>query len=553
MTNANIANVFKEIADILEIKGESFFRVNAYRKGALTIENLALDLEKLVNEDQDQISKIAGIGKALNDKIIELVKTGKCQAHEKLKADFPKGLLQILRLRSVGPKKVKLFYESLNITSIEELEKAAQEGKLRDLPKMGEKSEEDILLAIQESRTFSKNRFLIDKATKTANLYINYLKKFKGIEKITYAGSLRRRQETIGDIDILIILKDYQKTAELMKYFVSFEEVSNVLAEGKTKSSVILSNGMQIDLRVVKAESFGAALHYFTGSKEHNVMIRDIAKQRGLKVNEYGLFDGEKMLAGKTEEEIYKKLGYQFIPPEMRLGKKEFEQAKSSQKMPVLIEKADLKYDFQVHSDIGKGTMSLDEISKLAKMAGYSYVVADSFVNSASFTEKLKKQINSLKKYKNLVQGLEVQADKQGNLMIPEDLIKEIDVLMVSPENLSRLDKESQTKRLIAIIENKHVKILNHPTGRLIQRREEMEYDHQKVFKACALNNVAIQVNGQPRRLDLPDKYIEFAKNLGVKFALSSEAKTAEELAYIDFALGISRRGQLTKKDALVL
>ncbi len=335
---------------------------------------------------------------------------------------------------------------------------------------------------------------------------------------------------------------------------MNFQEVVNVLAEGKTKSSVILKNGMQIDLRVVKKESFGAALHYFTGSKEHNIKIRDIAKKRGLKVNEYGLFKEEKMLAGESEEEIYDYLGYQFIPPEMRVGKNEFELAKTGKKLPKLLTKNDLSYDFQIHSEIGKGTFSVKALLQISKKHQKKFVIADSYIDSESFKNKLIEQIAETKKHSDkLIQGLEVKASKDGEIIIDESLLKDIKILMVSPESLARLDNETQTKRLLNIIENKNVKILNHPTGRLIQRRDEMQYDHKTVFKACAENDVAIQINGQPRRLDLQDKYIQLAKSFGVKFVLASEAKTEAELDYLEFSLGIARRGQLTKNDLLVI
>ena len=300
MDNKSIAQVFEEMANILDIQGADFFRINAYRKAALTVENLAQDLRQMVKKNPQDIDKITGIGRALKDKIVELVLTGKAEEHEQMKKGFPPGLLEMLNLRGVGPKKVKLFYRTLNITTLEQLKKAAEEHVLQELDGMGAKSEADILKAMEEHSTFSSERHLIDEALQEAERYIEYMKKNKDIVKIQYAGSLRRWQESIGDIDILVIVEDPKKSGPtMMKHFVSYEEVVNVVAEGETKSSVMLKSGIDVDLRVLDESEFGAALHYFTGSKAHNVKIRDLAKRKGLKVNEYGVFKGDKKIGGK--------------------------------------------------------------------------------------------------------------------------------------------------------------------------------------------------------------------------------------------------------------
>lgn len=558
MDNLQIAKVFHEMGDILEIQGENFFKVNAYRKGALTVENLPQDLRTVVAKDPKSIGDIPGIGKALTDKIIELVETGKCSAHEKMKAGFPAGLLEMLSLRGLGPKKVKLFYEALEITSIEQLKEAAEKGALRDLPKMGEKSEMEILKSIDEHSKFSSERSLINDALRQAERYIDYMKTCPEVDKIQYAGSLRRRQETIGDVDILVAVDDPKKVGPIiMKHFNSYDKVINVIADGDTKSSVILNGGLQADLRVVEKGSFGAALHYFTGSKEHNIRIRDMAKKRGLKVNEYGLFKGVEKLAGETEEGIFEALGLPFIPPELRQNDGEFE----IDNIPHLVEQSDLKGDLHCHSIYSDGIRTIEEMAEAFIKQGYEYFAITDHSHAVGITggmdeAKIKKQWKEIdklnKKFEGkirILKGCEVDIMRDGSLDFSDEILSKLDVVVASAHIHGRLPAAEQTARIIKAIANPHVDILGHPTGRLINKRAEMEFDMEAVIEACVKNNVAMEVNASPMRLDLSEKYIKIAKKKGVKFVVSSDAHNSDQIPFIFFGVGMARRGWLTKKD----
>ena len=447
MNNNQIADVFEEMANILEINGEGFFRVNGYRKGAIAIKGLSQDLSKLVKENPDSIGKIEGIGKALTEKIIELAQTGKCSAHQKLLVNFPMGLLDLIKVRGLGPKKVKLFYDSLEIDSIEKLEKAAKENLLSSLPKMGEKSQNDILQAIDEYRKFSKGRFLINVAKQSAKDYLDYLKEFPGIGKLQYAGSLRRQKETIGDVDILATLHG-DKTG-IMEKFCSYPEVINVLAQGDTKSSVILKNGLQVDFRVVESESFGAALHYFTGSKDHNIKIRDMAKKRNLKVNEYGLFDGEERIAGETEEEMFNALGLHFIPPEMRQGHEEIELT-LDKKMPDLPEKATVDFRCQTYEN-------LDELSVKYKSIDINKAVIT--LRSSEFGPMLWSKIDEVKKLIaksdfDYLLAVDFAISQDGEVHIPDDFSEKIDFVTASIQVDGRLSGSLQTERIMKVLDD---------------------------------------------------------------------------------------------------
>lgn len=560
MDNKKIAEVFEEIANILEISDENFFKVNAYKKASLTVMNLAQDLRQMVEETPQDIDKIPGIGKALKDKIIELVETGKCREHERIKEGFPKGLLEMLKLRGLGPKKIKLFYLNLGITTMDQLKKAAEEHKLSALPGMGEKSEADILKSMKEFSMFSTDRHLVNEALQEAQRYIEYLNKLKEIEKIQYAGSLRRGKETIGDIDILVTAKDHPK---VMEHFVKYGEVLNVIAEGDTKSSVILQSGIQVDLRVVAAESFGAALHYFTGSREHNIKIRDLAKRKGMKINEYGVFKGEKMIGGETEEEIFNAVGLPFVPPELRKNDGEFEYLLKNKKLPKLIELSDIKGDFHCHSNYSDGKNTIEEMAKACMERGYEYFAMSDHssvmgVTGGMGTSDIKKQWKEIDKLNEKLKGkikilksCEVDILKDGSLDFSDEVLKELDLCVISAHMHQNLPAEDQTKRIIAAIENPYSKILGHPTGRLLNKRKEMEFDMKKVIAACVENDVYLEINSNPMRLDLTDKYIRIAKEKGAKFSINTDSHSVDHLEFMKFGVAMARRGWLEKKDVL--
>ncbi len=564
MDNKKISEVFEEMGNILDISGADFFRINAYRRGAMIVMNMHQDLRKMVDDCPNDISKISGIGKALQEKIIELVLTGHCAEHEKMKKGFPAGLLEILSLRGLGPKKVKLFYSKLGIKTVKDLKKAAEQHKLQELERMGAKSESEILKAIDEHARFDSDRSLISEALQEAERIIEYMKKSKGVKRIEYAGSLRRAQDNIGDVDILVTVKDPEKSREaVIDHFVSYDEVLTVIAKGDTKSSLILESGIQVDLRVIADESFGAAMHYFTGSKSHNIAIRDIAKKKGLKVSEYGVFKGEKMIAGKTEEDLFKAIGLPYIIPELRQNNGEIEYALKHKKFPKFVEMADIKGDLHCHSNYSDGKNTIEEMANAFISMGYEYfAITDhsslvGIVNGMGSKEIKKqwKEVDSLnKKLKGKIKifkGCEVDILKDGSLDFSDDILKELDVVIISAHMYARLDDKDQTARLIAAIENPYSTIMGHPTGRLINKRPEMNFNMEKIIDACVENGVALEINSSPSRLDLVDKYLKIAKDKGVKFAIGTDSHSVDQVDFMSFGVGIARRGWLESNNIL--
>lgn len=564
MDNKTIAGIFAEIGDILDIKGEDFFRINAYRKGALIISSLPYDLRDMVENNPSEIAKISGVGEGLRDKIVELVQTGKCKEYEKIKKTVPSGLVEMLKIRTLGPKKVKMLYSKLGIKNINELKKAAESGKIRELPGMGEKSEADILRAIKEYSQFSPERKLLIEAYSEASRIIKYLKQCKEIKHIEYAGSLRRRKETIGDIDILVTVKYPKRSCKIVStHFVSYDEVLTVIAEGDTKSSVILSSGIQVDLRVIDDSCFGAALHYFTGNKDHNIAIRELAKKKGLKISEYGVFKNEKFIAGKTEDEVFKSVGLPYIIPEIRRNEGEIEYGLKYKKFPKFVELKDIKGDLHCHSVYSDGKNSIEEMAKAYIEFGYEYFAMtdhSSLVKVANgMSEKDTRrqwlEIDKLnKKFKGkirILKGAEVDILKDGDLDFGSNILKELDVVIISAHLYSGLDEKTQTARLISAIENPYAMILAHPTGRLINQRGPINFDMKKVINACIANKVAIEINSHPLRLDLTDRYLKMAKDMGAKFVVNTDAHSIDQPLFMDYGVGVARRGWLTKGDVL--
>ncbi|MBD3299840.1 MAG: DNA polymerase/3'-5' exonuclease PolX, partial [Candidatus Moranbacteria bacterium] len=551
MDNKSIAKVFDEMGDILDIKGADFFRINAYKKAALTIVNLPQDLRDIVDKNPQDLPKIPGIGKGMADKIIELVRTGQLTEHEKLKKGFPTGLLEMLKIRGLGPKKVKLLFWRLGIKNIKELKKAAERHKIQKLEGMGPKSEEEILKSIDEHAKYSFERMLLNEATEEASRIINYMKKCKEINKIEYAGSLRRKKETIGDIDLLVTVDDIAKTSEkIMKHFITYDDVIKVVAEGKTKSTIVLSSGMDVDLRVIDKESFGAAFHYFTGNKDHNIRIRDLAKKKGLKVNEYGVFKGKKLIMGKTEEDVFNSVGLPYIIPEIRRDRGEIEYGLQNKKFPKFIELKDIKGDLHSHTVFSDGKNTIEEMANAYLEKGYYYfAVADHSsvvgVTTGMGKKDIKKQweeINKLnKKLKGKIKILkssEVDILKDGSLDFGDEVLEELDLVIISVHLYFRLSPEEQTKRLIAAIENPYSSIFAHPTSRLINKRPSIKFNMEKVIEACIANNVVLEINSNPLRLDLPDNYVKMAKDKGAKFSIATDAHNIGHQSFMQYGTG---------------
>ncbi len=555
MKNQEVAALFYEIADILEIKNVQWKPI-AYRKAARAIEALRDDIEEIYKKNGiNSLKEIPGVGEHIAEKIAEYLETGKIKEFEKLKSSLPSGLSELTEVSSLGPKKVMHLYQKLKIKNIKDLENAIKKHKLRNLFGFGEKTEKNILRGIQLFRG-RKERALLGIALPTANSIIRQLKKIKEVHNISYAGSLRRMKETIGDIDILVTSPNPEK---VMKVFTSLPEVSRVLAKGKTKSMVILRNGMQSDIRVVADKSFGAALQYFTGSKEHNVVLRSIAIKKGYKLNEYGLFKRSgKLVAGNTEEEIYKKLGLPYIEPELRENLGEIDKAKQG-KLPKLVELKDIKGDLHMHTDWSDGSEDITTMIKAAQDRGYEYIAVTDHSKSERIAngldeKRILKQLKEIEKIKNkfkinILTGSEVDILADGSLDYPDSILKQLDIVVASVHSRWKMNESEMTKRIIKALENPYVSILGHSSGRLIGRRDPYAYDLEKVLEAAKKNNKAVEINSQPERLDLNDRGIKAAVEMGVKMVISTDAHNIPSYDFMQFGVAQARRGWATKKN----
>ena len=555
MKNKDIAKIFRQIAQILEIKGENHFRIRAYERGAQNIESLSEDIEVFIKEDR--VTTIPGIGKDLEQKIKEMVSEGRLQYLEDLKKDIPKGLLDILAIPGVGPKTAKLLYEKLDIRDVVMLERMAHAGRIRELPGMKQKTEENILRGIEILKR-GHDRMDLKTAQDVALSFTSGLKKLKEVKRIDPAGSLRRRKDTVKDIDLLI---SSNKPEKVMHAFTTLPQVKEIIAKGPTKSSILSIDNIQVDVRVIKDDSYGAALLYFTGSKEHNIRLRQLAITKDLKLSEYGIFRNNKRIAGKTEMEMYKKLGLSYIEPELREDRGEIEGALED-KLPDLIELKDIKGDLHAHSTWSDGGSSMEEVVRKAKDIGYEYIAITDHSQGLKIAGGLdrqdlknkKKEMDMLsKKYKNIniLFGAEVDIDSEGRLDYPDDILKDMDIVIGAVHSGFKQPKERLTKRIIAACKNRYVNIIAHPTGRLWGAREAYEVDFEEVFKAAADTGTAIEINSYPQRLDLNDIHSRMAKKAGVKLAINTDAHIAEQLDTMRFGVSVGRRAWLEKKHVI--
>jgi DNA polymerase (family 10) len=557
MKNQLVADILYQIADLLDLKGEIFFKTRAYRMAAQTIEVLDEDIETIAREDR--LQSISGVGEALAKKIKEIVETGRLEYFERLKKEVPEGLLKLLDILGLGPKKVSALYNNLGITTIKDLRKACLEGKLRDLEGFGEVTEQNILRGIQLMEKTS-GRALLNVAYTDGNNYLDYLKKCDKIDSVSIAGSLRRMKETIGDLDILAS-SDYPD--EVMDYFVKYLDVQRVLLKGSTKTSVLLGDNLQVDLRAVKRESYGAALQYFTGSKEHNVKMRGIAIKKGFKLNEYGLFDKEteKYVVGKNEEEVYHKLGLIYIEPELRENRGEIEAAMKD-KLPRLVDYNDIKGDFHVHSTWSDGSDSIDAIARSARNMGCTFVgIADHSqslkiahgLSEERVVKKLKEVEKVNKKYPDfrVLCGTECDIKSDGALDYPDKVLKKFDFVYIGIHSSFKMKQEDMTRRITKAMENEHVDFLAHPTGRLIGRRDPYDVDIEQIIDTAKTTSTFLEINSFPDRLDLSDIHAKLTKEKSVKIVLGTDAHTVDQLPFIRFGVATARRGWLEKKDIL--
>jgi len=553
--NKEIARLFYRIADALEIKGETGFKVIAYQKAARILEDLTQDVAELVASSK--LADIPGIGKGMAEKIEEYLKTGKIKRYEEVMKDVPEGLLQLLEIPGLGGKTIHLMHKELKVQNLEDLKRVIEDGSLEKLYGMGKKKVENIKKGI-ELFEHAQERMPIYEAMTIAEEVIEYLKGAPGISHISTAGSLRRMKETVGDIDILATGKDGQK---IIKYFVKHPKTVQVLAEGDTKGSILLETELgerQVDLRIVEESSFGAALQYFTGSKAHNIKLRGLAKDKGLKISEYGVFRGEKKIAGKTEEEVYGVFGLPVFPPEMREDRGEIELALQGQ-LPPIIDPKDIKGDLHVHSNWSDGVLSLEELVEHGQKLGYSYLAVCDHSQAAKYAhglspERLEEQIKEIdkinKKLKNfrLLKGIEVDILADGSIDLPDALLKKLDIVVAS---IHSGFKKNVTERIISALKHPLVDIIGHPTGRLISGREGYDVDIDKVIEAAAEYGKILELNAYYDRLDLDEFNLKKAKEKGVLIAIGTDTHYAHGFAMMRFGLGIARRAWLTKEDAI--
>lgn len=558
MKNKEVAQLLYEIAELLSLSEENPFRIRAYERAAQVIEALPQAIEEIAAKDE--LRKIPGIGEGIAEKIKEYLTTGKLKYAEDLKKTIPLGVLRIMAIPGMGPKKAKIVYEKLRITDIPELEKAAREHQLTHLPGFGTKTEENILRGIELQRQ-SSGRTLLFTVLMTAKTVIERLGKLPEVKQIAYAGSLRRGKETIRDIDILCTAT---KSKPVMNAFVNFPWVRQKLAQGETKSTVILEGGIQCDLRVVEPHCFGAALMYFTGSKEHNISLRTLANKKGYTINEYGLFklkQEDKPIAGLTEKEIYEKLGLEYIPPELRENRGEIEIA-AKRKIPQLVEGKDILGDLHVHSKYSDGNVTIEQIANQAKKKGWEWVTISDHSQSLKIAggmpvKEVYKKIEEIKKYNSknknfrILCSTEVDIHNDGSLDYEDELLKELDFVIAAIHTGFKQSEEKITERILAAMENKYLHMIAHPTGRLLGKREPYGINMEKILQAAKKTNTAIEINAFPERLDLYDIYCKAAKEMGVMLGIGTDAHSLGQLDYIGLGVTVARRGWLEKKDVL--
>jgi len=545
-----------QIAEFLEIQGVQF-KPRAYRRAAQTIESLPMSVEDVYNEGK--LQELPGIGVSIAKKIEEYLKTGRLEYYEKLKRELPIGLLRLTSVPGLGPKRAKTLYDKLGVESLEELELAASEHKISNLEGFGEKLEKEILEAVWKARK-KKERKLLGFVLPIASEIINELKKIKEVKAISPAGSLRRKKDTVGDVDVLVSSLHAEK---IMDHFTSLEMVTEVLAKGDTKSSVVLDSGLQVDLQVVNKGSYGSALQYFTGSKQHNIKLRKIAIEKNLKLNEYGVFSkiSKEKIAGESEEEVYSVLGLPFIEPELREDRGEVEAAVDG-RLPKLLEVSDVKGDLHIHSNWSDGTASITELAKHGQQMGYEYICITDHTSTLRIAhglseEKILEQINVIEQVNNDLEGFEVLSGAEVNLMadgsldVSNEVLQKLDVVIAAVHTGFKADSDKMTKRLLKGIENENIDIVGHPTGRIIDEREGYTFDFEEVFDAAKDAGVCFEINAFPDRLDLNDINTRIAKERGVTLSIGTDSHTLGHMRYMEFGVAVARRGWLEKEDVI--
>jgi len=554
--NSDVSDIFNKMADLLEIEGANPFRVRAYRNASRSVSSLSRSVSDMLESGED-LTDLPGIGKDLAGKIKEIVETGSLALFEELKGKTPSGLSQLMKVEGLGPKRVRALNRNLGVTSLKELEEAARKGKVRELDGFGEKTEQKILEELEAYEGIEKRIKLIE-AEQRARSIVEYLKGAKGIRKITVAGSYRRRKETVGDLDILVTCK---RGAQVMERFVNYEDVKKVVSQGNTRATIILRSGLHVDLRVVPQVSYGAALHYFTGSKAHNIAVRKLGVKKNLKINEYGVFKGDDRIAGKTEKEVYNQVDLPYIEPELRENRGEVEAAQKGS-LPRLIDLKDLRGDLHAHTKATDGHATLEEMAESAKARGYEYLAITDHSRKVSIAHgldarRLARQIQEIDQLNEklrdivLLKGIEVDILKDGTLDLPDAVLKELDVVVCSVHYHRRLSRRKMTERVIRAMDNPYFNIFAHPTGRLINDREPYQIDLERIIEAARERGCFLEINANPDRLDLSDSHCRMAKDMGLKLAISTDAHSVANMDFIRYGVDQARRGWLEPDDIL--
>lgn len=554
--NTEIADSFDRLADLLEVEGANPFRVRAYRNAARTVRGYGKSMAELLAQGED-LSELPDIGKDLAAKIRTFVDTGKLPLLEEVEARTPAALSTLMKVPGLGPKRVKALYEELNIRSVDDLKRAARSGKIRELAGFGKKTEAMIRQRL-EHFTGETPRVKLIIAEEIARPLVQYLKQIEGVKEVTVAGSYRRRRDTVGDLDILATAT---RGSPVMDRFVAYDEVDEIISHGKTRSTVRLHSGLQVDLRVVPQVSYGAALHYFTGSKAHNIAVRTLGVKKKLKINEYGVFKGDKRIAGRTEEEVYRKVGLPWIEPELREQRGELEAARDGN-LPALIRQKDIRGDLHCHTKASDGHHSLRQMAQAAAERGYEYLAISDHsrhvtVANGLDSKRLLAQIGAIDRLNEKLDGIKVlkaiELDilSDGTLDLPDSVLKKLDFTVCSVHYKFDLPRKQQTERVLRAMDNRYFNIFAHPTGRLINEREPYDIDLEKIMQAALERGCFLELNAQPDRLDLTDEACKLAKDMGLRVAISTDAHSTSDLDYMRFGIDQARRGWLEPKDVI--
>ncbi len=555
--NNDIAKVLTTVADLLEIKGENPFRVRAYRNAGRTVSGLSRSVGEMIEDGRD-LSRLSGIGADLAGKIREVVETGRLTLLENLRNEMPVELSNLMAISGLGATRIAILNKELDITTLDDLEEAARDGRIEDVEGFGKKTEKKILEEVQRLRQEKQQRTKLAVAEQYAKSLVDHLAKAEGVKDIMVAGSYRRRRETVRDLDILITCR---RGSEVMSRFVKYDDVDEVISQGKTKSTVRLRSDLQVDLRVVPQVSYGSALLYFTGSKEHNIAVRKIAIEKKLKLNEYGVFKDDERVAGRTEEQVYEKVGLPFIDPELRENRGEIEAARKNE-LPRLVVPQDIRGDLHVHTKRTDGRHTIEELVKAARKRRYDYIAIADHSKRVTVAHGLtprdvRQQIEEIDDLNGRLQeftvlkAIEVDILEDGSLDLPDDVLKELDLTVCSVHSKFGLSRSRQTDRIRRAMENRYFTILGHPTGRMINEREPYEVDMEAIMTAAKDKGCFLEVNAHPDRLDLNDAHCKMAKDMGVKVVLSTDTHRVDDLDFMRFGVGQARRGWLEADDVI--